>query len=140
MRKLLVNLQWNHPVLLPLHSSDQTQPLDVVTFGPAKRAFSRAKKAPELNMQSANKFNANIMKGPRHATDPTSVTGAFRRTGICREYSPVHDTLFARVEPDRAANVREPHPSKVRREVMKYENGRNEILDDEQGKLQSRSG
>jgi hypothetical protein len=117
------------PVFLPAHSSDQTQPLDLVTFGLAKRVFSRASRAPELNMQSSN--IANIMKALRHATDPMSVMGAFRRAGILGEYSRDHDALIARVEPDRAAKVRDP--CKVRREVMEYENGGEEVMEYEPG-------
>jgi hypothetical protein len=89
---------------LPAHSSDQTQPLDLGTFGLVKKAFNRLKAMPELSVQRAN--IVRIFWAIRRGTDPINVVGSFERAGISSWLSNQRYAMIGQMIPANASKVR----------------------------------
>ena len=70
------------PVFLPAHSSDQTQPLDLVIFGVMKMIYDHVR--PDKNLNPQTKEIIRIHSAWISASTPYNVTQAFRKAGICR--------------------------------------------------------
>jgi hypothetical protein len=68
------------PILLPPHSSNQLQPLDVSTFGIAKGYISRVNKLEKVNIQTDH--IVRILKGFYLAASPPNIVATFRNAGI----------------------------------------------------------
>jgi hypothetical protein len=66
--------------LLPPHSSNQTQPLDLSTFGNTKRLLARANRMERMNIQSLH--IAHGMSTFMSAASPLNLVTTFRNAGI----------------------------------------------------------
>ena len=72
-----------YALIIPAHSSDQTQPLDLGTFGLSKRnIYKITNEAPASRV--VNQLN-KIVSSLWMASCPPAVVKAFRSAGICRE-------------------------------------------------------
>ena len=70
-------------LFIPAHSSDQTQPLDLDTFGLSKRnTYKITDDTPASRV--VNQLN-KIVSSLWMASNPAFVVKAFRSAGICRE-------------------------------------------------------
>lgn len=70
-------------LFLPAHSSDQTQPLDLGTFGLSKRNIYKISIDTPIS-RVVNQLN-KIVSSLWMASNPAFVVKAFRSAGICRE-------------------------------------------------------
>jgi hypothetical protein len=99
-------------VLLPPHTSDQIQPLDLVVFGLTKRRFNLIKAPEGLTVQSAQIYK--MVLSILDACKPMNVIGSFARAGILFDYDEGLGEMIARVDVDRADKVRGFSKQRVR--------------------------
>ena len=91
--------------LIPPHTSDQLQPLDLGIFANQKRWQSNVSVDQELNRQT--KQIIKICDSYRMATTPKNVVSAFRKGGLVTWLDEESLTLMVRVDPSFATAVRE---------------------------------
>lgn len=91
--------------LIPPHTSDQLQPLDLGVFGNQKRWQGNITVDTDLNRQT--KQVIKIYDSYRMATTPKNVIGAFRKGGLVPWFDPTTMTLMLRVDRRCATAVRE---------------------------------
>jgi hypothetical protein len=89
-------------IVLPPHSSDQTQPLDLGIFHIAKTGQERIRTFPQLNEQS--KQLIKLLSGWQSATTPVNITSAFRQAGILTRLN--NETMIIHIDPEYAIKVR----------------------------------
>jgi hypothetical protein len=101
-----------HVIILPPHSSDQTQPLDLSIFGLQKRELATIHPRNDLNPQTYQLVW--IMCALQKAATPPNVVGAFKRAGICSLVDPFTRERIVQIQRGCADKVRLWNPSKSR--------------------------
>jgi hypothetical protein len=74
------------PIMLPPHSSNQLQPLDLSTFGATKKNIHSVNTSDKLNIQT--KHIVRVLVGFLRAVVPPNVIMTFRNAGISIELDP----------------------------------------------------
>jgi hypothetical protein len=92
-------------IFLPPHTSDQLQPLDLNTFGLAKKTFSSLPGDADVSGQSSNIMK--IYDSLVRSTTPNNVIAAFERAGIRSLFSKEHDCCIAKMIPDSCEAARQ---------------------------------
>ena len=87
---------------LVIHSSDQCQPLDLVTFALVKREFTKK------GFEQFNKYQSSqvikMLTAWEKATAKSLVTSAFRRAGLIQYLN--GDEILIKVDPSKANQIR----------------------------------
>ena len=97
--------------LIPPHTSDQLQPLDLGIFADQKRWQSNVSVDQELNRQT--KQIIKICDSYRMATTPKNVVSAFRKGGLVTWLDEESLTLMVRVDRSFATAVREDDDTRL---------------------------
>jgi hypothetical protein len=93
-------------IMLPPHSSDQTQALDVGMFAIHKAVMRRVFAPNWLSNQSKQIYR--MLGAWQAVSTPPNIISAFKQVGIHVEWSDDHKTLLTRVDPSTARRLREP--------------------------------
>jgi transposase len=116
-------------VVVPPHTSDQVQPLDLGFFALHKLESHRVRPHTDLSAQTVKILK--ILCGLQKASTPLNIIKAFRRAGIISQWDVNAKTLVCRVDRQQAKEVRHWHQSRSRVSVVRQSIPDGDNLDDE---------
>jgi hypothetical protein len=93
-----------HPLVIPPHSSDQVQALDLGMFAIMKAESARIYAHIDFNAQT--KKLVKMVSGWQKATTTVNIIKAFRRAGIIAVWNPEVNALVCRIDRAAASEVR----------------------------------
>jgi hypothetical protein len=91
--------------VLPAHSSDKTQALDLGLFGITKQGLTKVRVDPEKSAQSNQLIR--MLSAWHVAATPKNIVGSFRRSGIVVRWEEGRGCLLAAVVPGEADRAQE---------------------------------